>query len=70
MRLKKEPHVFTSKFVNRVFIVDENLLNNIATEKMMSYAIALVPHFLLKTISQISYSVLVAAGPLHPLGER
>lgn len=51
MRLKKEPHTFTSKFVIRVFVVDENLLNNIAAEKTEGYAIALVPHFLLKTIS-------------------
>lgn len=54
MRLKKEPHVFTSKFLIRDFVVDENLLNNIVAEKMAGYATALVPHFLLKTISQNS----------------
>lgn len=53
MRFKKEPHIFTSKFVTRVFVVDETLFDNIAEEKM-GYAIALVPHFLLKIISQIS----------------
>lgn len=34
MRLKREPHIFTSTFVTRVFVVDETLLNNIAEEKM------------------------------------
>lgn len=61
MRLKKKPHIFTSKFVIRVFLVDENLLNNTSVEKMMGYAIPLVPLFLPKPISHISYSVPIAA---------